>query len=81
MTENDPLTKQPAICIHQNALSQFSSCDAIIPQLRSQPASPSQVQMDSAAAPISKPFHQAQPAEQFATNVNMTIPPTAKESV
>lgn len=67
--------------IRRNAPSQPGQSFAVSPRLRTQSAPPSPTQIDPAAALTSAPFFQEQPAVQFPNNINMNIPPTAKESV
>lgn len=80
MTETDQFTLEPTVWIHQNESSLPGSSIAINPRLRSQSAPPSPIPMDPAAAPTSKPLPQGQPTIQVAANINMNIPPTARES-
>lgn len=80
MTETDSITGETTFWIYQNAISQTGSSFVNKPLLRSQPTTPSSMQMDPFSGPTSTLLLQTLHTVQFSANSNMIVPQTARES-
>lgn len=75
----DGFAGEPTVKNHQNVSSEPGFGIAINLHLRSKPVLLSPMQMDPAAEPTYTFLPQAKPTGPVAANINMNIPPTARE--